>query len=304
MDVASLQEFLVLAQHLNFTAAAKECGVSQPTLSGHIAALERELGVELFDRDRQKVSLTPRGRALVKDANAVVGAYQGLLSHVRTLKSYRPERVRLMAYAGHRFVADSVRIAEDNLRKVNPLFEVEMVDMARTGCLDAVARGDVDACLLLDNFDLERPGLVAMAIDRDPLVAIVPQESALAPDGLLQASDLEDVRAFVPGNLTNHVLIDAVGALFAGLGVHPHLEECYFGSIEELYRLDFGDGVFIDVAHASASLPIPLARSYRVARFAEPELAFNDTLVLRRADEKGAVGRLAAELARVMGGRA
>ncbi len=55
--------FLALCEELNFTCAARRCGVSQPSLSNAISALERELGGALFDR-KPSIALTGLGRML------------------------------------------------------------------------------------------------------------------------------------------------------------------------------------------------------------------------------------------------
>ena len=64
MTSAQIRSFLVLARHLNFSSAAKELCISQSTLSMHIAALEKNLGVQLFIRDRRNVALSPQGELL------------------------------------------------------------------------------------------------------------------------------------------------------------------------------------------------------------------------------------------------
>ncbi|MGN0234450.1 MAG: LysR family transcriptional regulator, partial [Bacteroidaceae bacterium] len=56
----------------NFSRAAETLYISQPALSYQIAELERELGTELFVRDRRKVSLTPEGAALLAPARQML----------------------------------------------------------------------------------------------------------------------------------------------------------------------------------------------------------------------------------------
>ena len=59
MEVSQIRYFLALCNEHNFTRAARRCGVSQPSLSNGIKALERELG-PLFER--LPMALTPLGR--------------------------------------------------------------------------------------------------------------------------------------------------------------------------------------------------------------------------------------------------
>ncbi|MEU8482563.1 LysR substrate-binding domain-containing protein [Streptomyces sp. NPDC048641] len=78
MDVhgRDLRYFVAVAEELHFTRAAERLYVSQPALSKQIRMLERQLGTELFDRDRQGVRLTPAGAALLPHARAVLAAWE------------------------------------------------------------------------------------------------------------------------------------------------------------------------------------------------------------------------------------
>jgi DNA-binding transcriptional LysR family regulator len=63
MEISQIRYFLATCRALNFTAAARSCGVSQPTLSLAIKSLEQEFGQPLFDR-RRPVQLTDFGRRI------------------------------------------------------------------------------------------------------------------------------------------------------------------------------------------------------------------------------------------------
>ena len=65
---------MVVAEELSFTRAAQRLHVVQSGVSSAIAALERELGATLFDRDRHAVALTEAGRALLPEARAALAA--------------------------------------------------------------------------------------------------------------------------------------------------------------------------------------------------------------------------------------
>src|SRR5215831_10820367 len=64
MQMHQIRYFLALCEELNFTRAARRCGVSQPSLTNAIGALERELAGALFYR-RPAVALTPLGHAML-----------------------------------------------------------------------------------------------------------------------------------------------------------------------------------------------------------------------------------------------
>jgi DNA-binding transcriptional LysR family regulator len=62
LDLRRLRYFLAVADRLSFRGAAEELHIAQPALSRQVAALERELGVILLERDRGGVALTVAGR--------------------------------------------------------------------------------------------------------------------------------------------------------------------------------------------------------------------------------------------------
>lgn len=66
VNTQQMRYFMELARCLNFTRAAANLYVAQPTLSQQIAELEAQLGVTLFIRNSRSVALTPAGEILYK----------------------------------------------------------------------------------------------------------------------------------------------------------------------------------------------------------------------------------------------
>ncbi len=74
MQLRHLRYFVTLSRVRHFARAAEECGVSQPTLSAGLIALEQEFGRRLIDRDRRFIGLTPHGEAMLPWAQQILGA--------------------------------------------------------------------------------------------------------------------------------------------------------------------------------------------------------------------------------------
>ena len=75
MQLRSVEYFCALAREEHFARAAEQCGVSQPTLSAGIAALEQLLGHRLVVRNRRYVGLTPEGQAVLPLAQQMIAAF-------------------------------------------------------------------------------------------------------------------------------------------------------------------------------------------------------------------------------------
>lgn len=78
-SLRQLSYLVALAERLNFTQAAQDCFVTQSTLSAGIQELERTLGVQLVERDRQHVLVTPLGRDVAARGRALLAAARDLV---------------------------------------------------------------------------------------------------------------------------------------------------------------------------------------------------------------------------------
>jgi DNA-binding transcriptional LysR family regulator len=71
-DLTKLKSFLHAAENMSFSEAAKYLHLTQPTISHHIKTLERELGIELFNRSGPNLKLTEAGRLLLPRARKLI----------------------------------------------------------------------------------------------------------------------------------------------------------------------------------------------------------------------------------------
>lgn len=72
MELRQLEYFIAVASEMNFSRAAQRVHVVQSALSTSVSKLEKELGVELFDRSRQRIKLTPAGELFREHAKRVI----------------------------------------------------------------------------------------------------------------------------------------------------------------------------------------------------------------------------------------
>lgn len=95
MQTRLILYFIALERERHFARAAEACGVSQPTLSGGLNALEKQLGKRLVVRDRRFIELTPEGEALLPWARQMMAAQSAMAAAVATTRGPLQGELRL-----------------------------------------------------------------------------------------------------------------------------------------------------------------------------------------------------------------
>ena len=93
MELRQLRYFVAVAEELNFGRAAGRLRIAGPSLSQQIKALERDLGVRLFDRDRRSVKLTETGQALLPEVRGLLKQADKLRRHAAGLSGAETVRI-------------------------------------------------------------------------------------------------------------------------------------------------------------------------------------------------------------------
>jgi DNA-binding transcriptional LysR family regulator len=142
VELRQIRSFLSIAETLHFGRTAELIHISQPALSLQIRALEEEIGVRLFERNRRKTSLTAAGFAFRDDAAAALSQLEQGIRRARLAAKGKMGllRIAFISTAGSEIVPDIVR----QFRTLNPEVEfslrniltAEQVQMLETGSLD------------------------------------------------------------------------------------------------------------------------------------------------------------------------
>src|SRR6266850_395592 len=85
MELRHLKYFVAVAEVLSFTKAAEKLHLAQPSLTRQIHNLEQEIGVQLLNRSKSRVSLTEEGRAFLVDARRLLALASESVAAVQRL---------------------------------------------------------------------------------------------------------------------------------------------------------------------------------------------------------------------------
>src|SRR5690242_16571417 len=141
-SVRELECFAAIAEHLNFSKAARHLNLTQPPLTRHIQSLEEKLGAKLFKRNTHAVSLTGAGVLFVEDARTILGHLDRASETIRRAAQGETLRLRL-ALIGALLDEKIVRLIQE-FRGVYPNCQVQIMDLAPSAQLASIKAGNLD----------------------------------------------------------------------------------------------------------------------------------------------------------------
>ena len=187
MELHQLRYFLAVARTKNFSRAAEQCHVAQPSLSQQIIKLEDELGEKLFARTKREVALTPAGDLLRTHAERVLAEVELACDGVREMRGLVRGKVTLGVLP-----TVAPYVLPQRLRAFSmkfPAVEVVVHEDTTDQLAAALLAKEVDLALV--SLPVERAGLVAEAFFDEPLLVALPAGHALARKQRLELDDLE-----------------------------------------------------------------------------------------------------------------
>jgi DNA-binding transcriptional LysR family regulator len=175
MDLRQVGYVLAVVDEGGFTRGARAARVAQPSLSQAVRGLERELGVELFERAGREVRLTAAGSAFVEAARAVVRDVATLHAAVEAVRGVVAGTLDLVALPT--LAVDPLATMLGRYRRAFPGVTVKVAQPEDTGtATDLVQRGDCEVAVT----ELPVPArLVSHPLEVQELVVVFPPGAAL-----------------------------------------------------------------------------------------------------------------------------
>lgn len=189
MQIQQLTYFVAVARTRHFTQAAELTGVSQPSLSKQIRALENSLGTPLFVRNRGAIELTSAGEALLPHAQRILIESESAERTVHEVANLRRGRVRLGATPS---LCDGL-LPEilTRFHSTYPDIELEVQEAGSQVLTRELSYGRVDLALLIVPLHTSDPDIETTPVLRERLVLASPTSSPM-PDAM-GVSELRDL---------------------------------------------------------------------------------------------------------------
>jgi len=192
LDVRRMRVLREVARRGSFSAAADALAYTQSAVSQQIAALEREAGTRLVERNARGVRLTDAGRALVEHADAILARLADAEAELEAIAGLRGGRLRLAAFpsAGATVMPEAIARFRDR----HPGVELTLEPAEPEPSIAKLRAGEAD--VVLDITTGFRPpqddGVERMHLLDDPMYVALPVGHALAHKRNLKLEELAD----------------------------------------------------------------------------------------------------------------
>jgi DNA-binding transcriptional LysR family regulator len=141
MEMHQVRYFLAVVSHLNFTRAAEELQVAQPSLTRAIQKLESELGGALFRRERRNTHLTELGRTMLPHLKAAFVAAETAKNQAKRLQQKDIGSLSLGVCSGIDARAPAALVVDAARKLANVDISVEVAEISQTDWRRRASRG-------------------------------------------------------------------------------------------------------------------------------------------------------------------
>ncbi len=188
MNLRQLEYFVAAAETLNFTRAAQKCFITQATMTVQIKALEEQVGVALFLRDKHHVSLTPAGKVYLNEARTLLLRAEEAKKLARTAAAGISGTITIGFIRGYEqsLFSETLR----GFHEAYPNISIELIRENMSRLYGLLEDGACDAAFNLSPYIQTYPALSHRRLKSYPMMAVLYPGHPLAGRKKLTYRDL------------------------------------------------------------------------------------------------------------------
>jgi LysR family hydrogen peroxide-inducible transcriptional activator len=295
MTLTELRYVVALAQERHFGRAAQKCFVTQPTLSLALAKLEDELGVKLFERNKNEVLVTSKGDAIVEQARRVLDEVGKINNIAKGSKDQLsgPLRLGVIPSIGPYLLPDLIPL----LRKRAPDMSLSIEENLTGNIAPMLREGELDVVIIALPFAL--PGVKIEVLYEEPFSVVVPEGHRWQSRKSVKPSELAEENMLVLNS--GHCFRDQVLEACPGQS-NTALPEGRAGNSLETIRNMVASGLGVSVLPSSALTARYATRLVKAVPFTNPVPSRKVALAWRTSFDRPAAVEVLADAVRAMKG--
>jgi DNA-binding transcriptional LysR family regulator len=186
VEFRHLKYIVALAEAGNFTRAAEQLFLSQPSLSKQIKDIEDEVGFPIFTSTREGVRTTPSGQMMVTYAQEMIAGRTEIITMARAV--YRGEVPPLRLGFSSFIDPKLLHVFRDSYDRIFPKCPIHLSGGLTSHLLQRLEHGTLDGAIL--PMPIDGPDWVIQQVSREPLVVCMRTDDPLAREAEVSISDL------------------------------------------------------------------------------------------------------------------
>lgn len=259
MTLNELRYIVAVAQELNFRRAAEKAYISQPALSLAIQKLEEELGLKIFERGKNSISVTPTGQAIIEQAKLVLEEAERIREIAAQGKGQltSPLRIGIIHSVGPYLLPDLIPA----LKNVAPQMQLEVEENITANLEKLLRNGELDVIVIALPFG--DASILTQPLYDEPFEVVVSNDHRWAAKHRISAQELSGEKVLLLDN--GHCFSNQVAEACPG-----SRKSVQHGSSLETIRNMVVAGMGITVLPASANSARYRSRLLTVIPFENP----------------------------------
>ena len=237
LDVKRLRVLREVAAQNSFSAAAQKLGYTQSAISQQVAALERETGATLIERNPRGIRLTDAGEALVRHTDGILARIADAEAELEAIAGLRGGRLRLASFptAGATLVPRAIAVFSQR----HPGIELSLVEADPVDSIPRLKAGELDLVLVDDADDADEDIALEHVLE-DPFYLALARDHPLAGKQRVRVEDLAAEQWITPTSECNCSRSTLVACAKAGFEPRVAYESDDFGIVQGLVAAGVG----------------------------------------------------------------
>jgi len=273
MDLQQIKNFLALADELHFWNTSAKQNITQSALSRQIKSLEDELNVQLFERTKRSVKLTPAGEFLKTKWAGIVDEFNFIHQFAKKIELGETGSIRIAHPDSISFSTLPQLILDISIRY--PELKIEMIQLAYEDEQEFLTKYKIDLKFSRDINRLDN--ISTMKVQTDHLALVLPQDHAFRELADITAESLQTQKFIMPRSNSSSSYSQLTHKVFKHYGISP----------ESSYTSDFGSTIISLITRQFGISIMPYSyanQGYQGIRFIE--LPFESNLFIHwRTDD-------------------
>lgn len=190
MDIKKLETFINLVETRNYTRTAKALHVTQPTVSHDIKAIESEIGVKLFNRNKRYVNVTEDGAAFYRKIKPLINNYYSAVQDIQKKELESNSKISIgYSYTPFNDYYLPLWIKRFQQKYVNAKFS--LISLNHNELKQHILSNEIDLLITTSRDAEDLSNIKSYHIENEPFKAIVPKSNPLSKKPKLKLADFQ-----------------------------------------------------------------------------------------------------------------